>query len=149
MIYRSTDLTIYGSTDLAIHRFSDLHIHQSSDVLIYGCSDLQIHRSSDVHIHWASDLQIHRTSDLQNQWSVLAILLFTKTRITKMKNVLKSRSLFVFYTRNKKRTPFFNFDSPLWKPEKSAPFSHKKRDIFRICLRYKVNQLSWVIFISH
>ena len=37
---------------------------------------------------------------------------------------------------------------PLWKPEKSAPFSHEKRDIFRICLRYKANQLSWVIFIS-
>ena len=31
---------------------------------------------------------------------------------------------------------------PLWKPEKSAPFSHEKPDIFRICLRYKVNQLS-------
>ena len=66
-----------------------------------------------------------------------------------MKNALKLRSLFVFYTQNKKRTPFFNFDPPLWKPEKSAPFSHKKRDIFRICLRYKVNQFSWVIFISH
>ena len=40
-------------------------------------------------------------------------------------------------------------DSPLWKPKKSAPFSRKRPDIIRICLRYKVNQLSWVIFISH
>ena len=37
-----------------------------------------------------------------------------------------------------KRKPFFNFQSPLWKLEKSAPFSHEKPDIFRICLRYKV-----------
>ena len=40
---------------------------------------------------------------------------------------------------------FFIFHSPLWKPEKSAPFSHKKHDILRIFLRYKVNHLSWVI----
>ena len=48
-----------------------------------------------------------------------------------------------------KRKPFFNFQSPLWKLEKSAPFSHEKPDIFKIFLRYKVKQLSWVIFISH
>ena len=35
------------------------------------------------------------------------------------------------------------------KPKKSAPFSHEMPGILRICLRYKVNQLSWVIFISH
>ena len=60
-----------------------------------------------------------------------------------MKNALKSRSFFVFYTQNWKRDTFFKFHSLLWKPEKSGSFSHKRPDIFitGICLRYKVNQL--------
>ena len=64
-----------------------------------------------------------------------------------MKNVLKPRSFFVFYTQNWKKDTFFKFHSLLWKPEKSASFSHKRPDIFSICLRYKVNQLSWVIYL--
>ena len=51
--------------------------------------------------------------------------------------------------KTKKRKPFFNFQSPLWKLEKSAPFSHEKPEIFRICLLYIVKQVSWVIFISY
>ena len=54
----------------------------------------------------------------------------------------------VSIVKTKQRKPFFNFYSPLWKPEKSALFCHEMPDIFRICLRYKVNQLSLVIFIS-
>ena len=54
----------------------------------------------------------------------------------------------VSIVKTKQRKPFFNSYSPLWKPEKSALFCHEMPDIFRICLRYKVNQLSLVIFIS-
>ena len=54
----------------------------------------------------------------------------------------------VSIVKTKQRKPFFNFYSPLWKPEKSALFCHEMPDIFRICLQYKVNQLSLVIFIS-
>ena len=75
-----------------------------------------------------------------NNWLVPAILLFTK----KIKVFIC-----ILYSKRKKGHPFFNFDPPVWKPEKSAPFSYKKRNIFRICLRYKVNQFSWVTFISH
>ena len=51
--------------------------------------------------------KLEKSAPLSNQWSVPAILLLQKMRITKMKNALKSRSLFVFYTQNNKRTPFF------------------------------------------
>ena len=51
----------------------------------------------------------------------------------------------ILHSRLKKGNTFFNFPPPLWKPEESAPFSHKKPVIFRICFRYKVKQLSWVI----
>ena len=62
----------------------------------------------------------------------------------------KNQDLYLYSILNtEKRKPFFNFQSPLWKLEKSAPFSHEKPDIFKIFLRYKVKQLSWVIFISH
>ena len=69
--------------------------------------------------------------------------------ITKMKNALKSRSFLYFTLKTEKRMPVFKFHSLLCKPEKSASFSHKRPDIFSICLRYKVNQLSSVIFLSH
>ena len=85
-----------------------------------------------------------------NQWSVPAILLFTKNADYENEKCLEIKvPICILHSKQKKGHPFFNFDPPLWKPEKSAPFSHKKRDIFRICLRYKVNQFSWVIFISH
>ena len=72
-----------------------------------------------------------------------------KTRITKMKTS-KNQDLYLYsILKTEKSKPFFNFQSPLWKPEKSAPFSHEKSEIFRICLRCRVKQLSWVIFISH
>ena len=62
----------------------------------------------------------------------------------------KNQDLYLYsILKTEKRKLFFNFQSPLWKLEKSAPFSHEKPDIFRIFLRYKVKQLSWVIFISH
>ena len=64
----------------------------------------------------------------------------------------KNQGVYLYFTlkTKKKRIPsFFNFHSLLWKPDKSAPVSHEKSDIFRICLWYKLNQLSWVIFISH
>ena len=54
----------------------------------------------------------------------------------------------VSIVKTKQRKPFFNFYTPLWKPEKSALFCHEMPDIFRICLRHKVNQLSLVIFKS-
>ena len=50
-----------------------------------------------------------------------------KMRITKMKTPLKSRSLFVLDTRNKKRIPFS--DSLLWKPKKVPPFLVKSRTL--------------------
>ena len=91
-----------------------------------------------------------RKVDFFNQWSVLAILLFAKNADNENKKYLKIKViLYISHSKQKKRIPFFNFHSPLWKPEKSAPFSHEKPDIFRICLRYKLKQLSWVIFISH
>ena len=61
-----------------------------------------------------------------------------------MKNALKSRSLFVFCTQNvKKDILFFNFDPPVWKPEKSAPFSHKKRNILGF-----VFDIKWTNFLE-
>ena len=72
-----------------------------------------------------------------------------KTLITKIKRP-KNQDLYLYSVlKTEKRKPFFHFQSPLWKLEESAPFSHEKRDIFRICIRYKVKQFSWVIFISH
>ena len=72
-----------------------------------------------------------------------------KTRIKKLKTP-KNQDLYLYPILNtEERKPFFNFQSPLRKLEKRAPFSHEKQNIFRICLRYKVKQLSWVIFISH
>ena len=72
-----------------------------------------------------------------------------KTRIKKWKTP-KNQDLYLYPILNtEERKPFFNFQSPLWKLEKRAPFSHEKQNIFRIRLRYKVKQLSWVIFISH
>ena len=60
----------------------------------------------------------------------------------------KNQGLYVYFTlKTKKKDTFFNFHSSFWKPEKSTFFSQKKKDIFRICVRYKVNQLSWVIFL--
>ena len=100
-------------------------------------------------IGWKSS-QTNQNGGLTNQWSVPAILLFTKNADYENEKCLKIKVFIcILPSKRKKRTPFFNFDQPLWKPNKSAPFSHKKRDIFRICLRYKVNQLSWVIFVSH
>ena len=62
----------------------------------------------------------------------------------------KNQDLYLYsILKTEKRKSFFNFQSPLWKLEKSAPLSHEKRDIFRICVRYKVKQLSWVKLISH
>ena len=73
-----------------------------------------------------------------------------KTRITKMKNALKIKIFIcILYSKLKKRKPFFNASRHYGNLRKVPPFSHEKRDIFRICLRYKVKQLSWVIFISH
>ena len=72
-----------------------------------------------------------------------------KRRLRKWKTP-KNQHLYFYWTlKTEKRKPFFNFQSPLWKLEKSAPFSHEKPDILKIFLRYKVKQLSWVIFISH
>ena len=72
-----------------------------------------------------------------------------KRRLRKWKTP-KNQYLYLYsILKTEKRKPFFNFQSPLWKLEKSAPFSHEKPDIFKIFLRYKVKQLSWVIFISH
>ena len=72
-----------------------------------------------------------------------------KTLITKIKRP-KNQDLYLYSVlKTEKRKPFFHYQSPLWKLEESAPFSHEKRDIFRICIRYKVKQFSWVIFISH
>ena len=62
----------------------------------------------------------------------------------------KNQDLYLYsILKTEIRKPFFNFQSPLWNLEKSAPFSHGKPDVFRMCLRHKVNQLSSVIFISH
>ena len=72
-----------------------------------------------------------------------------KTLITKIKRP-KNQDLYLYSVlKTEKRKPFFHFQSPLRKLEESAPFSHEKRDTFRICIRYKVKQFSWVIFISH
>ena len=72
-----------------------------------------------------------------------------KRRLRKWKTP-KNQYLYLYsILKTEKRKPFFNFQSPLWKLEKSAPFSHEKPDIFKIFRRYKVKQLSWVIFISH
>lgn len=38
----------------------------------------------------------------------------------------------VSIVKTKQRKPFFNFYSPLWKPEKSALFCHEMPDIFRM-----------------
>ena len=72
-----------------------------------------------------------------------------KRRLRKWKTPKNQYLYFYSILKTEKRKPFFNFQSPLWKLEKSAPFSHEKPDIFKIFLRYKVKQLSWVIFISH
>ena len=72
-----------------------------------------------------------------------------KRRLRKWKTPKNQYLHFYSTLKTEKRKPFFNFQSPLWKLEKSAPFSHEKPDIFKIFLRYKVKQLSWVIFISH
>ena len=75
---------------------------------------------------------------------------FCKKRGFRKWKTPKNQDLYLYSILNtEKRKPFFNFQSPLWKLEKSAPFSHEKPDIFKIFLRYKVKQLSWVIFISH
>ena len=75
---------------------------------------------------------------------------FCKKRGLRKWKTPKNQDLYLYSILNtEKRKPFFNFQSPLWKLEKSAPFSHEKPDIFKIFLRYKVKQLSWVIFISH
>ena len=75
---------------------------------------------------------------------------FAKNADNENKKYLKIKViLYISHSKIKKRIPFFNFHSPLLKPEKSAPFSHEKPDILKIFLRYKVKQLSWVIFISH
>ena len=78
-----------------------------------------------------------------NRWSVPTILLFAKNADYENKKRLKIKIL-IFYSilKTEKRKPFFNFQSLLWKLEKSAPFSPEKPDSFRICLRYKVKQLS-------
>ena len=86
----------------------------------------------------------------KNQWSVPAILLFAKNADNENEKCLKIKVFIcISHSKLKKGYPFFNFHSPLRKPKKSAPFPHEKPDVFRICLRHKVNQLSSVIFISH
>ena len=75
---------------------------------------------------------------------------FCKKRGLRKWKTPKNQDLYLYsILKTEKRKSFFNFQSPLWKLEKSAPLSHEKPDIFRICVRYKVKQLSWVIFISH
>ena len=87
---------------------------------------------------------------MTNQWSVPAILLFAKNADNENEKCLKIKVFIcISHSKLKKGYPFFNFHSPLRKPKKSAPFPHEKPDVFRICLRHKVNQLSSVIFISH
>ena len=84
--------------------------------------------------------------------TVPAILLFTKKKADyENEECLKIKVFYLYFILKTEKKGYlsFNFHSPLWKPEKSAPFSHKKPDISRIFLRYKVNQLPWVIFISH
>ena len=73
---------------------------------------------------------------------------FCKKRRLRKRKTPKNLYLYSIL-KTEKRKPLFNFQSPLWKLEKSAPFSHEKPDILKIFLRYKVKQLSWVIFISH
>ena len=75
---------------------------------------------------------------------------FCKKRSLRKWKTPKYQDLYLYsILKTGKRKPSFNLQSPLWKLEESAPFSHEKRNIFMICLRYKVKQLSWVIFISH
>ena len=74
---------------------------------------------------------------------------FDKKRRLRKWEMPKNQGLFVCFALKTKKDAFFNFHSPLWKSEKSAPFSHKKLDLFRSFLQYKVNQFSWVIVTSH
>ena len=71
-----------------------------------------------------------------------------KLGLGKSKSLKIKVSICISHSKLKRGYSFFDFHSLLWKPEKRAPFSHEKPDIFTIYLRYKVNQLSWVIFIS-
>ena len=83
-----------------------------------------------------------------NQWSVPVILHLTKNADFESEKCLKIK-VFLCVLHSKPKKWLFKFHSPLWKSEKSAPFSHKKPDLFRSFLRYKVNQFSGVIVTSH
>ena len=63
-----------------------------------------------------------------NQWSDLAILLFAKNADDENEKCLKIRVfLCISHSKLEKGYPFFNFHSPLRKPEKGAFFLMKSR----------------------
>ena len=78
-----------------------------------------------------------------NQWSVPAILLFTKNADYENEKCLEIKvPICILHSKQKKGHLFLTSTRRYENLRKVPPFLIKGGTFFRICLRYKVNQLS-------